>query len=794
MAKAVSGNSQINVPFSLIQTPIDYFSLETNHFPAPFQTTKNLYNLKAGEYFSLKKHYANFDYDKKETIVLNFQVGQGKTTLCYDLIQEYDKRGYFVLVCSPFTKLVNKDYGELKSRFGNIVGSGGIKGTLKKIFKYDDYNKKERLYIDGLEYNGDYMADLAPVTHNIHIMTINCLLGNGGDSFEQTFLKQNYIQNLLGAAKGRKVVLFIDEIHESIHNFNSLLIPNLLKWNGIAHKVFIASATYTAATIPIIKSFSVLTNKEIQILEAKRRKNKLQADIHLHILDTSLSDNSSLKNEILKEAKKYQMINRPVNIITGYKLLAENISKGFSNRITSASNSNLPYSPNRINVLTGDTDIDFQTGKNNIGTTFKTGADIKDKNGVLFVAFPQTGENTNSNKYGIFTDGISSIIQSIGRLRNGGKIHLFINSPDILIGNNQNYPSLFNNKNFISHIEINKSLDETLKKYKQVITAISPEIQEMERGLSGTGFSSYTMKEDFGFWYPNEQEFILKNSQTISLSHDNVSFGRLLSPYIIWSCLNDQFINGTLKSIKYYRKSAIKLTTSNAANTFNSILNQHNGTLKGLGFRKSINNIHKYLAEGQDQNGNPEQLEFEIDGKRNTVGQIINRKPNLLKEVAKQTFITCTRLNFPDTKEKYINSCINEAHANKTVISETLRKEYYDLGIIKADFITRIKAVIKSDSNKNYILYDSDSIIDNTFFDKAMKVIENLKEHDLLIKNKAFSMMQENFAGTDKKKRLYKLFTGLFLTLGNTKQIGKKKYIEVLDFDPMAGISLPGLL
>jgi hypothetical protein len=300
MAKAVLRNNQFNAPFSLIHTPIDYFSLEANHFPPPFQTTKNLYNLKAGEYFSLKKHYANFDYDKKETVALNFQVGQGKTTLCYDLIEEYDRRGYFVLVCSPFTKLVNKDYGELKSRFGKIVGTGSIKGTLKKVFKYDDYNKKEKLYFDGLEYDGDYMADLAPVTHNIHIMTINCLLGNGGDRFEQTFLKKNYIQNLLNAAKGKKVVLFIDEIHESIHNFNPLLIPNLLKWQGIVQKIFIASATYTAPTIPIIKTFSLLTNKEIQLLEGSRRKNKAQANIHLHILDSSLP-NKTLENTVLNE-------------------------------------------------------------------------------------------------------------------------------------------------------------------------------------------------------------------------------------------------------------------------------------------------------------------------------------------------------------------------------------------------------------------------------------------------------------------------------------------------------------
>lgn len=116
-------------------------------------------------------------------------------------------------------------------------------------------------------------------------MTINCFLGNpGNDTFEQELYKRNFLNNLLEASRGKKVVVFFDEVHESIHNFNSKLIVNLLKWKGRVDKIYISSATFTPASIPVVQAVSLLTDKNIQIYESDRVKDVKIADIYLHII------------------------------------------------------------------------------------------------------------------------------------------------------------------------------------------------------------------------------------------------------------------------------------------------------------------------------------------------------------------------------------------------------------------------------------------------------------------------------------------------------------------------------
>jgi hypothetical protein len=482
-----------------------------------------------------------------------------------------------------------------------------------------------------------------------------------------------------------------------------------------------------------------------------------------------------------------------VNIITAYKSLADNISLGFSTQITNANKSNLPFSPNSINVLTSETDVDFQSGKNNIGTTFKTGANITDKNGVLFVVFPSVNENLNFFSYGIFSDGISSIVQAIGRIRNGGTVHLFIDNSAILIGSNNNYPLLFQGKSFVPHLDINKSLAETLDKYQQLIKGISTEIKEIEKGLSGTGFTSYKMKEDFGFWYPNEHEFILTNSQDIIMKHENVSFGRLLSPYIFWSCLNNQFTNATLKKITYYRGTAVKLTLSNSKNTFDIILKQHSGTIKSIGFRKAVGNIGKFIGARYDVNGNEEKVNYEIAGKKVNSGEIINRNPSYLNKAVESLFELCNGTKFPSTKEEYINACINEA--KKLATQPTLLVNTYNkLGQIKTEFLKRLNTSIIQTDNKNYILVENEKIVDDAFLKQINLVVNDLKEHDSLLKNKAFSFMQDNNQ-VDERKKVYAMLSGFFLDLNkNRKQISNKQHFQIKSIDPLSNISLSGLL
>ena len=789
MAKASLKYHQINVPFSLIATNIDFFQLDNIYFSADFNVKKNLSKLSPGQYFSLG---TNFNFNDKETVVFNFQVGQGKTTLCYDLIEQYERKGYCVVVCSPFVKLVRKDYEELKARIEKKSVSGLVKGMIPKVFKYDD--------VDSLSHWGERMKDIAAHSRNVHIMTINCLLGNSGsNSYEQAFSKQDYLKDLIKVAKSRnqKVVFFIDEVHESVANFSSLFIPNLLKWNGIVEKVFIASATFTPATVPIIKAFSLLTDKNINIFETERIKNKLQADIHLHICDTPAFPKSQFEEIIKQQIRIYQKKKKDINIITGIKTTAENIASS-TELFTKINKSELrvgKFFVNEINLLSGDTEISYQKGQNNIGTTFKTGVNITGITDVLFVVFPNLSKNAVSDSYGTFADGITSIIQSIGRLRNGGELHLFINEPAGLIGDPNDYDVMFKDRVFVSHIPVNNLYQELLAKYRFDIAERRIEIAEMERGLlNSQNISVEKQKEQFGFYYPNEQEFILLNGQNLALRHDNFSFGRLLAPFIMWACINNQFTNGTLKVITRYTRSTVSLNKINALTVFNNILSQHVSAINSLGFRESIQSVGKFLSECVNQNGELETINFEIDGKLVPVGDIISRNPSYLNELAKTAYHLCAGTSFPSTKEEYINACINEARNKVVGTSTILRKAYSEFGRLKAEFLDRVRAEIRSENGKDYILLDSGSVINDDLFQKFVSLIEKLKERDSLLRYKAFSFMQDNVTGTAKKHRLFKLLKELFLDVGNKKQIGNEVFIEVKSIDPMANLSFLGML
>lgn len=116
--------------------------------------------------------------------------------------------------------------------------------------------------------------------------------------------------------KESKIVLFIDELHESINNFSLLHIPNLLKLKGLVSKAFIASATFTPSTIPIIKTFSLLTDKKIKVFETEKVKNKVRAEIYFYICDVPNYTNEF--EEIIKsKTRVFQANGKDINIITG---------------------------------------------------------------------------------------------------------------------------------------------------------------------------------------------------------------------------------------------------------------------------------------------------------------------------------------------------------------------------------------------------------------------------------------------------------------------------------------------
>jgi hypothetical protein len=733
------------VKFKLSNQSIDFFELKQSYFPAPFKVIKPAISLNSGQYFSLANNSQYFFNPAKETTALNFQVGQGKTTLCYNLIEEYYKKGYVVIVCSPFIKLIEKDYDEITRRVAPkpSVSSKGIKGTPKVVFNYLDVAKKDNFQ--------EYLSDTAAVLYSIHIMTINCLLGNSGDNeLEQSFFKRNYIQNLLDITKNKKVVLFFDEIHEAVHNFNSLLIPNLLKWKGRIEKIFIASATYTPATIPVIKAAALLTDNNIQILESQRVKNlpQNQANIHLHVADFPYKNGHNYSKLICSEIKKYQTNNTPINIITGTVALAKKIldQKLFTVKIDSISKIRKSYSPTTVNVLTGEKNITYQQGQNNIGTTFKTGVNLINANDVLFVILPFIGYNN----YGIFSDGISAIIQSIGRLRNGGELHIFMNAPEFLAGQQNDYDTFFNALPVQSHLLVNNSYDEVNKQYVKNINAIKDEIVLMESNLSiATTNNIVPEKERFGVWYPNLTEYYLKSSSSVILKHDNCSFGRLLSPYILWACIHDQFINATLRNITHYSIPVPKhnINKNSAYKVFADIAKKHIAQNNSISFRDAVNNIDAYLGHDNDGNGNNIAVKFVDEaGKEYTISEIIRRNATYSEQAINALYKCCNGNDFPfgkDDKIGYLNACISEAQKNIRPNARNVIEEYAKLGEINSRFQKLYEQeLIDFGSDKYFPVNRKDEILDDGFIAEAIQIIENVQQQDTVLKSAAFRILQ----------------------------------------------------
>lgn len=360
------------IPFTLKDTPIDYFKFKKEYFQDPgFSFSKDVIELKKGEnYLDIEKHLTSLEEKTVETNVFDFQVGKGKTSQLYRLMYHYYKSGYYIIVCSPFLKLVEKDvenafnffeppkpHTKFPRHYKPAPEGKGYRGPVFYSLNLDEWDESA---------GGKSITETAPWRYQIHIMTIHRLLGDSGeDGIEQSRIKKRYIANLIKATEGKEVVLFFDELHESINNFKPTLIPNLLKWKGAVQKIFIASATYTPATVPVIKAISLLTDKTIKVYEMPRVKNPAQAKITVHMLaETYNAKSPHLKSLVKGLITGYNNVKRPVQTITGKKNMAIEIAKHCFTNVEKSNGKQEGLE--HVNLLTADTNIVFQEEQNNI--------------------------------------------------------------------------------------------------------------------------------------------------------------------------------------------------------------------------------------------------------------------------------------------------------------------------------------------------------------------------------------------------------------------------------------------
>jgi len=631
-----------NIVFKTSDTPIDYFKLEKEHFPGCI-FEKKMIIVKEDEYLSDISELTNLSSENNqgnETVLFNFQVGMGKSRLFYKLIGDYsNNKDYLVIICSPYKKLVNKDFEYLLNELSPITGSGAIKGRKKKVYNYLSLGQEKDFWLE--EDPGSF--------YDVHLMTVNCLLGNPGtEAFEQNISKGNYINTLLQRVndQGKKVVLFIDEIHDSIHNFKNEFLPRLISWKQVVKKVYVSTATYTPSVIPVVSLLSLLTDRKISVFEGDRIKAKKRADINLNILPRSysFSKNNQLQKLLIQKIHYYHHLGKRVNIITSTKAFAESLHdahKDLFKLVTSMEGRQTSVEGMRIlNLLTGDTDVEFDKNENNIGTAFQTGVDIEDGESVLIVIFPHINEQKNSfNYYNIFSAGTSSIIQTIGRMRNGGLIEMFIYDTTTELGNTMELidGAIFTEKKIADYFPLNEEFVKVKAKYHQLISPITNEIYEMENvlGISGDADVVLENKNKFGFWYPNFYEFLI-NSKRAKLLFEEPAFGNGISPYVLWACLNQQFANAELKNIKFYEAQVYicELTTENCEEQFSEIIQLVNTSLSKQKFRDIMDDVQRYFKYYINDVGEKVEIKFKIKGKEDafSISTFLSRYKDYAKE------------------------------------------------------------------------------------------------------------------------------------------------------------------
>lgn len=355
--------------------------------------------------------------DEKNTVVLNTSVGSGKSYAIIQTIRRYyDSRDkYLIVVATPFVSLVEQYVNDIHK---------DTSIPLEDIYNYADLGRN---------------LDIKYLGKQVQVLTVNTLLGNPGeDAFKNSYIKRKYLNDLIEYSKENKIkVIFVyDEIHDAIQNFKEEFIFNLWKWKDVIHKNFVISATFNEASKVVIEYLAELTDRKIQIIESERiRIPKKQSDLYLHYSSEHNFTNNT--HEIVSVVEDLLNKNKNIDILCYSKSLAKSIiqdkqgiGKKLKDRFDELNDCTSELISNQRGINEAPTNR-YSNEKCNVGTNFKTGVSIQKKNHAFVIIMPPRATRLwFRNKYGIFSDGINSIIQSLARQRKKGEIHIVLPRPD----------------------------------------------------------------------------------------------------------------------------------------------------------------------------------------------------------------------------------------------------------------------------------------------------------------------------------------------------------------------------
>lgn len=508
----------------------------------------------------------NIQIDTKNTVVINAAVGQGKSYAIIQSIKRYyeAKEKYLVVVASPFVSLVQQYCNDIHK-------DGGIPEN--QIYNYENLGRTPFVPYIGKK---------------VQVVTVNTLLGNPGeDGFKNSDIKREYINNLIHHCKVNsiKVVFIYDEIHDAIHNFKEEYIFNLWKWKDVIIKNYIISATFNESSKVVIEYLAELTDRKIKIIESKRVSNPdKKSDLYLHYNTAWQYTYNDPDIEILVESLLEK--GKEVDILCYSKTLAKNIIKQKDSQIGKLLKQK--YGKEDIQNCTSDLMSNqrpknepqknrYDNNKCNIGTNFKTGVSIKKNNHAFVIIMPPKGARSLfRNKYGIFSNGVISIIQALARQRfvegfpNKGEIHIILPKPDRF-----DYKSLvYSGMNVAQMNFFSKAYDE-IRSYeiREVNSRYFPlniqdllirsfyedklngNLEEEINHLNEIDRESLTRLE-----FPTYELFKLEHGEDY-IANQFSFFGDDLSCYVTYCAFTNQFINCNLKGITY--KSTVLLNENN---------------------------------------------------------------------------------------------------------------------------------------------------------------------------------------------------------------------------------------
>lgn len=452
----------------------------------------------------------NINLNVTDTTIINASVGQGKTTAIINIVKRYyDLRndGYVILIVAPFKSLLDQ--------YWTSIVDQGIPD--EDIF---DYRQLENINSD----------DEYPYHKPVQLFTFNFLLGNPGDYYvKQSPTKRIFVNDLIEYIRisNKKVIIILDEVHDAIHNFKTDLVFNLLRWRKYTHKVIISSATFNEASKVVVKYFAELTNHKIKILESERKQNLEVSDLSILLYDHG---SYSFENEGLKKLFNAEIGKASkINILTFSRGLAEKI-------ILSTTGQRIINQYGSLNLCTAETKNIFDNNKCNIGTNFKTGISITDENTAYYIFLPQRNAcDSIPPNYGVFTDGINSVIQAIARPRKRARIYVIMPYPTKHI---QPLPVNEGQEPLRNHDIKISNQNRLLELYYNIVyKKLKEEINYCEQGNT-----KIEMK------YPTFDHFKLyQGEQYLRTNYD--IFGKHLSNYFMWAAKNNQFVNCKLKHI-----------------------------------------------------------------------------------------------------------------------------------------------------------------------------------------------------------------------------------------------------